>query len=115
MYRYGTWGACCMSALMTLPSSSSERLMFCASVSVSPAVPEKQMYSSEGGGARGDHGMISALGQRAGWRARSTSGAGLVDALAAGQVAQRQFPHCAHAIRAICADHIDDEQAVRAR
>ncbi len=34
---YGTCDAFCMSAGMTLPSSSSERLMFCASVSVRPA------------------------------------------------------------------------------
>jgi hypothetical protein len=40
-HRYGTWGAICMSAEKTLPSSSRLRLMFCASVSVSPAARGK--------------------------------------------------------------------------
>ena len=48
-------------------------------------------------------------------RRRHTGGASLVDALAAGQVAQRQLAHRAHAVCGIGARHVDDEQAVRPR
>lgn len=37
--RYGTWLLCWSSALITLPSASSDELMFWASVSVSPDAP----------------------------------------------------------------------------
>ncbi len=44
-----------------------------------------------------------------------TSGASLVDALAASEIAKRQLAHRAHAARGVCARHVDDEQAVRPR
>jgi hypothetical protein len=46
---------------------------------------------------------------------RATCGAGLVDALGAGQVAQRELAHGAHAGGDVGAVHAHDQQAVRAR